>query len=67
MNVAKAGDKITWINKKHKIKLTGTVRKIYVNAVLVDLDPTENINKYELFESTIVAHKNYKIIQVVNS
>lgn len=67
MKTANPGERIEWRDKKYNVKLTGTVRMIYVNSVLVDLDPTHYIQELELWESTIVAHKNYKIISTVNN
>ncbi|MBQ0139680.1 MAG: DUF2187 family protein [Kurthia sp.] len=62
MKKAKFGNIIKWTNMKHNVELTGKVRKIYTNSVLVDLEPTPLIDELELWESTIVAHKNYTVI-----
>lgn len=61
MKIAKIGNEIKWTDKKHNVELSGEVRKVYTNSVLVDLEPTPLIAELELWESTIVAHKNYKI------
>ena len=65
MKTAKIEDKIKWTDKKHNVELEGTVRKVYTNSVLVDLEPTPLIKKLDLWGSTIVAHKHYSFIKKV--
>lgn len=63
LNIVKAvvGDRIAY--KYYGLPATGIVTKVLVNSVITTL---EGINKkdtiHDIFDTTVVAHKNYTII-----
>lgn len=43
--------------------MIGKVEKINDNSVIVDLTINEHFDEHEMFEKTVVNHKNYEIIE----
>lgn len=43
--------------------MIGKVEKVNDNSVIVDLTINENFDEREMFEKTVVNHKNYEIIE----
>lgn len=43
--------------------MIGKVEKINDNSVIVDLTINEDFDEHEMFEKTVVNHKNYEIIE----
>ncbi len=43
--------------------MKGKVEKINDNSVIVDITINENFDENEMFEKTVVNHKNYEIIE----